>query len=152
MNTYLVDSICRWSSSLETPLEYFLLVVSRSRTRSMKSTSNFWGIQPPTFLPAEKAIRNSNSASGSIRLHLSTPIPTHHIYGGTTFRSECDEAIGTPFPKTQAMRVYCSLWNADDWGRVKADWSDFNINSAVGDSANNAGRRRTLTPKAETGS
>lgn len=61
------------------------------------------------------------------------------------------EAIGTPFPKTQKMRVYCSLWNADDWatqgGRVKTDWSkapffaayrNFNINSAAGNTANSA--------------
>ncbi|KAL8506293.1 hypothetical protein ACS0TY_017241 [Phlomoides rotata] len=54
------------------------------------------------------------------------------------------EAIGTPFPKKQPMRVYCSLWNADDWatqgGRVKADWSkapfvatyrNFNINACA---------------------
>ncbi|EPS58668.1 hypothetical protein M569_16144, partial [Genlisea aurea] len=38
-----------------------------------------------------------------------------------------NQAIGIPFPNTQAMRVYCSLWNADDWatqgGRVKTDWS-----------------------------
>nr|GMC76770.1 Xyloglucan endotransglucosylase/hydrolase 2 [Ipomoea batatas] len=38
-----------------------------------------------------------------------------------------DEAIGVPFPKNQAMKVYASLWNADDWatqgGRVKTDWS-----------------------------
>ncbi|XP_075498018.1 xyloglucan endotransglucosylase/hydrolase protein 24-like [Primulina tabacum] len=37
------------------------------------------------------------------------------------------EAIGTPFPKRQPMRVYASLWNADDWatqgGRVKTDWT-----------------------------
>lgn len=37
------------------------------------------------------------------------------------------ESIGIPFPKSQAMRVYCSLWNADEWatqgGRVKTDWS-----------------------------
>ncbi|KAM7497777.1 hypothetical protein LguiA_022191 [Lonicera macranthoides] len=37
------------------------------------------------------------------------------------------EAIGIPFPKNQPMRVYASLWNADDWatqgGQVKADWT-----------------------------
>ncbi|CAO2834383.1 unnamed protein product [Amaranthus hypochondriacus] len=37
------------------------------------------------------------------------------------------ESIGIPFPKTHAMRLYSSLWNADDWatqgGRVKTDWS-----------------------------
>ncbi|WOL08570.1 hypothetical protein Cni_G17323 [Canna indica] len=37
------------------------------------------------------------------------------------------EAMGVPYPKTQAMRVYSSLWDADDWatrgGLVKTDWS-----------------------------
>lgn len=38
------------------------------------------------------------------------------------------EANGVPFLKNQAMRVYASLWNADDWatqgGRVKTDWTE----------------------------
>ncbi|CAI9784351.1 unnamed protein product [Fraxinus pennsylvanica] len=37
------------------------------------------------------------------------------------------EANGVPFLKNQAMRLYASLWNADDWatqgGRVKTDWT-----------------------------
>ncbi|RWR84332.1 putative xyloglucan endotransglucosylase/hydrolase protein 23 [Cinnamomum micranthum f. kanehirae] len=37
------------------------------------------------------------------------------------------EASGIPFPKNQPMRIYSSLWNADDWatrgGLVKTDWS-----------------------------
>ncbi|GFY92994.1 xyloglucan endotransglucosylase/hydrolase 16 [Actinidia rufa] len=37
------------------------------------------------------------------------------------------ETIGVPFPKTRPMRIYSSLWNADDWatrgGLVKTDWT-----------------------------
>ncbi|KAL4369452.1 hypothetical protein GQ457_05G017460 [Hibiscus cannabinus] len=54
------------------------------------------------------------------------------------------ESIGVPFPKNQAMGIYSSLWNADDWatrgGLVKTDWShapftasyrNFNANACV---------------------
>ncbi|KAL3621656.1 Xyloglucan endotransglucosylase protein 1 [Castilleja foliolosa] len=37
------------------------------------------------------------------------------------------ESIGVAYPKKQPMRIYSSLWNADDWatrgGLVKTDWS-----------------------------
>ncbi|XP_051128056.1 xyloglucan endotransglucosylase protein 1-like [Andrographis paniculata] len=37
------------------------------------------------------------------------------------------ESLGVPFPKEQRMKIYSSLWNADDWatrgGLVKTDWS-----------------------------
>ncbi|XP_065022971.1 probable xyloglucan endotransglucosylase/hydrolase protein 23 isoform X1 [Musa acuminata AAA Group] len=37
------------------------------------------------------------------------------------------EGAGVAYPKSQAMRVYASLWDADDWatrgGLVKTDWS-----------------------------
>ncbi|XVE71798.1 hypothetical protein DITRI_Ditri10aG0180800 [Diplodiscus trichospermus] len=54
------------------------------------------------------------------------------------------ESNGVPFPKNQPMRIYSSLWNADDWatrgGLVKTDWSkapftasyrNFNANACV---------------------
>ncbi|XP_039053024.1 xyloglucan endotransglucosylase/hydrolase protein 15-like [Hibiscus syriacus] len=38
-----------------------------------------------------------------------------------------EESIGVPYPNKQRMKVYASLWDADDWatrgGRVKTDWS-----------------------------
>lgn len=37
------------------------------------------------------------------------------------------EANGIPFPKDQPMRMYSSLWDAEDWatrgGLVKTDWT-----------------------------
>ncbi|KAK9180672.1 hypothetical protein WN944_023806 [Citrus x changshan-huyou] len=37
------------------------------------------------------------------------------------------ESLGVPFPKNQPMKIYSSLWNADDWatrgGLVKTDWT-----------------------------
>ncbi|KAH7671714.1 Xyloglucan endotransglucosylase/hydrolase protein [Dioscorea alata] len=55
-----------------------------------------------------------------------------------------NEAKGVGYPDDQAMRVYSSLWNAEDWatqgGRVKTDWSkapfsayyrDYNANACV---------------------
>ena len=54
------------------------------------------------------------------------------------------EKIGVSYPKSQPMKVYSSLWNADDWatrgGRVKTDWTkapftasyrNFNANGCV---------------------
>ncbi|KAJ3696241.1 hypothetical protein LUZ60_001618 [Juncus effusus] len=54
------------------------------------------------------------------------------------------ESKGISFPKNQPMRIYSSLWNADDWatrgGLVKTDWTqapftssyrNFNANACV---------------------
>uniref|UniRef100_A0A453SR33 xyloglucan:xyloglucosyl transferase n=1 Tax=Aegilops tauschii subsp. strangulata TaxID=200361 RepID=A0A453SR33_AEGTS len=56
--------------------------------------------------------------------------PQHVIFAvdGTAIRDfKNHEARGVSFPKSQPMRLYASLWNADDWatqgGRVKTDWS-----------------------------
>ncbi|KAK9664523.1 hypothetical protein RND81_14G048200 [Saponaria officinalis] len=59
------------------------------------------------------------------------------------FRS--NEDIRVPFPKNQPMKIYSSLWNADDWatmgGRVKTNWTkapftayyrNFNIDACDG--------------------
>ncbi|MCL7038175.1 hypothetical protein MKW94_025348 [Papaver nudicaule] len=67
---------------------------------------------------------------------------------GTPIREfENSEKLGVPFPKNKPMRIYSSLWNADDWatrgGLVKTDWShapftasyrNFNANACVASS------------------
>ncbi|KAF3452813.1 hypothetical protein FNV43_RR03246 [Rhamnella rubrinervis] len=73
--------------------------------------------------------------------------PRHIIFSvdGTPIRKFKNlESIGVPFPKNQPMRIYSSLWNADDWatrgGLVKTDWThapftasyrNFNANACV---------------------
>ncbi|XP_075490010.1 putative xyloglucan endotransglucosylase/hydrolase protein 23 [Primulina tabacum] len=47
---------------------------------------------------------------------------------GTPIREfKNQESRGVPYPKNQPMRIYSSLWNADDWatrgGLIKTDWS-----------------------------
>ncbi|MQM01651.1 hypothetical protein Taro_034400 [Colocasia esculenta] len=56
--------------------------------------------------------------------------PQHIIFSvdGIPIRDfKNNEARGVLFPKNQPMRIYSSLWNADDWatrgGLVKTDWS-----------------------------
>ncbi|CAL5404271.1 unnamed protein product [Camellia sinensis] len=54
------------------------------------------------------------------------------------------ESVGVPYPKNQSMRIYSSLWNADDWATrgelVKTDWTkapftasfrNFNANACI---------------------
>ncbi|KAI5414934.1 Xyloglucan endotransglucosylase/hydrolase protein 24, variant 2, partial [Lathyrus oleraceus] len=57
--------------------------------------------------------------------------PQHIIFSvdGTAIREFKNmESKGVAFPKNQAMRIYSSLWNADDWatrgGLVKTDWNE----------------------------
>ena len=46
-------------------------------------------------------------------------------------------SIGVPYPTSKPMKIYASLWNADDWatmgGRVKTDWSQAPFIASYGD-------------------
>ncbi|EMS52560.1 putative xyloglucan endotransglucosylase/hydrolase protein 25 [Triticum urartu] len=79
---------------------------------------------------------SSSSASGSIPPTTSTPTPFSGTQSTSCIFMVDDmpirdfrnlEGKGIAFPKNQPMRLYSSLWNADDWatqgGRVKTDWS-----------------------------
>ncbi|RRT45123.1 hypothetical protein B296_00035562, partial [Ensete ventricosum] len=90
----------------------------------------------PTCSPRGRGTGRCSSSSGLIPPRTSTPTPTilwnpsHIIFmvDGTPIRDFKNlESRGVAFPKNQPMRIYSSLWNADDWatrgGLVKTDWS-----------------------------
>uniref|UniRef100_F6GXD4 Xyloglucan endotransglucosylase/hydrolase n=1 Tax=Vitis vinifera TaxID=29760 RepID=F6GXD4_VITVI len=59
----------------------------------------------------------------------------HFSVDGTPIREfKNSESIGVPYPKNQPMRIYSSLWNADDWatrgGLVKTDWTQAPFNAS----------------------
>ncbi|WMV20129.1 hypothetical protein MTR67_013514 [Solanum verrucosum] len=66
--------------------------------------------------------------------------------------------MGVSYPKNQAMRIYSSLWNADDWatrgGLVKTDWSqapfsasyrNFNANACISNSSSSCNSNTTTS-------
>ncbi|XP_027333959.1 probable xyloglucan endotransglucosylase/hydrolase protein 23 isoform X1 [Abrus precatorius] len=85
---------------------------------------------------------------------------------GTPIREfKNSENIGVPFPKNQPMRIYSSLWNADDWatrgGLVKTDWTqapftssyrNFNANACVWSSGASSCGSSSSTSNADTSS
>ncbi|KAF8398167.1 hypothetical protein HHK36_017093 [Tetracentron sinense] len=75
---------------------------------------------------------------------LFSPLISFSVHGTPIREFKNSESIGVPFPKNQPMRIYSSLWNADDWvtrgGLVKTDWThapftasykNFNANACV---------------------
>ncbi|KAM0956178.1 hypothetical protein ACFX2A_024985 [Malus domestica] len=108
----------------------------------MKSTLSFWETYPeiPThYIPMcsakEKATENSSSTFGLIPQRPSTPTPLFGTrntlyFWKITCQSECSTTwnqLESHSPKNKPMRIYSSLWNADDWatrgGLVKTDWT-----------------------------
>ncbi|KAG5616598.1 hypothetical protein H5410_016422 [Solanum commersonii] len=78
---------------------------------------------------------------------------------GTPIREyKNSESMGVSYPKNQAMRIYSSLWNADDWatrgGLVKTDWSqapfsasyrNFNANACIPSSPSSCNSNTTTS-------
>ncbi|WOL05183.1 hypothetical protein Cni_G13909 [Canna indica] len=58
-------------------------------------------------------------------MKLDNPTSSTQTYSYKVFRNYGN--YGVPFPNQQAMRVYSSMWNANNWatrcGLVKMDWN-----------------------------
>lgn len=74
------------------------------------------------------------------------------------------ESMGVPFPKSQPMRIYSSIWNADNWatrgGLVKTDWSkapftafyrNFNASACVWSYGSSSCASKSVTPMSNAG-
>lgn len=63
----------------------------------------------------------------SLTDHISCFISRFSVDGTPIREFKNSESVGVSYPKKQPMRIYSSLWNADDWatrgGLVKTDWS-----------------------------
>ncbi|KAG5563855.1 hypothetical protein RHGRI_000150 [Rhododendron griersonianum] len=119
----------------------------RYSTMATSSLSHLTKPPAPDFSPRvstslEKSICNS-SLSPETLLALSLLI-IFSVDGTPIRQFKNSESIGVPYPKNQPMRIYSSLWNADDWatrgGLVKTDWTkapftasyrNFNANACV---------------------
>uniref|UniRef100_A0A0E0E5T9 Xyloglucan endotransglucosylase/hydrolase n=1 Tax=Oryza meridionalis TaxID=40149 RepID=A0A0E0E5T9_9ORYZ len=61
--------------------------------------------------------------------HILYVTPARFYVDGTPIREyrNTEATTGVAFPRAQAMRVYASLWDAEEWatqgGRVRTDWS-----------------------------
>ncbi|EOX92998.1 Xyloglucan endo-transglycosylase, putative [Theobroma cacao] len=123
----------------------------------MRLTSNFWATcleiltySIPMCIARERVTENNNFISGLIPRKLSTPsllsgILNVFMVDNIPIRVFNNmESMGVPFPSNQPMRIYSSLWNADDWatrgGLVKTDWAhapftasyrNFNANACI---------------------
>ncbi|TYG95250.1 hypothetical protein ES288_A11G253100v1 [Gossypium darwinii] len=88
------------------------------------------------FIRKGKVIESNNSTYGSTQLLIFTltrfsgildTLCSFYVDGRPIREFKNLESLGVPYPKNQPMRMYCSLWNADDWatrgGLVKTDWS-----------------------------
>ncbi|CAN1817444.1 Probable xyloglucan endotransglucosylase/hydrolase protein 25 [Linum perenne] len=64
------------------------------------------------------------------------------------------ESIGVPFPKSRPMRLYSSLWSADEWatrgGAVKTDWSKAPFAASYRDFRADGGTAPACSPEGET--
>lgn len=75
------------------------------------------------------------------------------------------ESLGVPYPKNQPMRIYSSLWNADDWatrgGLVKTDWTkapftasyrNFQANACIVSSSSSSSSSSSCSSTSQSGS
>ncbi|KAL5549076.1 hypothetical protein UlMin_004307 [Ulmus minor] len=94
-------------------------------TADFHTYSILWNPQHIIFSVDGTPIRKfKNLESAGVPYPKNQPM---RIYSSVWNADDWATRAGVPYPKNQPMRIYSSLWNADDWatrgGLVKTDWT-----------------------------
>ncbi|KAL5221369.1 hypothetical protein ABZP36_026082 [Zizania latifolia] len=104
--------------------QFLSLSLDRWTTSAFRSKKGLWDVHDEVDL---EFLGNSTEDFHTYTI-IWNPQMILILVDGTPIRQMKNQLRnGIPFPLYQPMRLYASIWNADDWamqgGRIKTDWS-----------------------------